>query len=167
MTYSNARRRGRTGLYRLFDAEADLLYIGIGETPSERLRCHTSMKEWWDRVVRAEVVWLPTRVEAEVAELKAIADEKPRYNVMGTTKHMKQPSELIPLPDTPFVTTHEIAATLHLQPTSLSQIIASHRDFPRSAGKEGLRRIWPTDLVHAWIAKHRPHCLPGDEAQAS
>lgn len=71
---------GTTALYRFFDADGDLLYVGIAMNPRSRFNGHASDKEWWPQVARKTVQWYPSRVLADAAETEAIALEKPRYN---------------------------------------------------------------------------------------
>lgn len=71
---------GRTALYRLFDGDGDLLYIGIANDPQQRWERHRQIKDWWPQVARKTVEWHATRLEAAAAEEAAIQHERPRYN---------------------------------------------------------------------------------------
>lgn len=73
----------RTALYRLFDDNDQLLYVGIAFNPRVRWYHHKKHKAWWPEVTRREVVWLEDRRLAEAAEQEAIAMEKPLYNISG------------------------------------------------------------------------------------
>ena len=68
-------------LYRAFDAEDQLLYVGISVGPRERFNQHAATKPWWNEVARIEIERFATAAEAGAAELTAIRDEHPRYNV--------------------------------------------------------------------------------------
>lgn len=68
-------------LYRLFNAEGDLLYIGHTGDLTVRLRCHKSDKAWWSEVSRIESVEHWPKEAAIEAERAAIRSESPRYNV--------------------------------------------------------------------------------------
>lgn len=70
------------GLYRLFNRDGRLLYIGIGGCPAIRLKAHSKQKAWWPEVDRSkiQVEWFRTYGEAEVAEKEAIQTEDPLYN---------------------------------------------------------------------------------------
>lgn len=76
--------RRRTALYRLFDAQGRLLYVGIAFNPRGRWRGHCSTKSWWQQVDRREVEWYDSRSAALAAEGVAIIKERPLYNVAGT-----------------------------------------------------------------------------------
>lgn len=73
----------RTALYRLFDSEGRLLYVGITFNPRNRWAGHSATKSWWKQVVRREIEWHETRYAAEAAERAAILAERPLYNIAG------------------------------------------------------------------------------------
>lgn len=73
----------RTALYRLFDRDGRLLYVGITGKPSGRWRQHSADKPWWDQVADRKLEWFDARPIAADAEVEAISSESPLYN--GTT----------------------------------------------------------------------------------
>lgn len=70
-------------LYRLFDAEDHLLYVGASMSAPARLEAHRRDKSWWPEVARATFEHYETRHLATVAEADAIESEHPRYNKAG------------------------------------------------------------------------------------
>ncbi|WPO69947.1 GIY-YIG nuclease family protein [Streptomyces sp. KN37] len=70
----------RTALYRLFNAEGDLLYVGISKNPRKRWGQHALEKPWWHEIAEKTVEWHPDRATAEALETQAIVDEKPAYD---------------------------------------------------------------------------------------
>lgn len=71
----------RCALYRFYDADDRLLYVGISNDPESRWNGHRySIKRWPSLVTRRAVDWFDTRPEAEAAEVAAIKEEKPRFN---------------------------------------------------------------------------------------
>lgn len=70
-----------TTLYRFFDAEGALLYVGITSVQRTRWHQHAATKEWWDQVSSATTEHFATRPEAETAENHAIEHEGPKHNV--------------------------------------------------------------------------------------
>jgi hypothetical protein len=69
-------------LYRLYDKAGELLYIGITSRQwPARAQQHASSKPWWPQVAAMTFEELPSPEEALVAERRAIATEKPRYNI--------------------------------------------------------------------------------------
>jgi hypothetical protein len=68
-------------LYRHFDADGRLLYIGISLEPIIRLRRHRQ-SSWAADIRRIEVMTYPDRASAELAETNAIQSELPVHNVL-------------------------------------------------------------------------------------
>lgn len=73
----------RTALYRLYDEERALLYVGITRNVEQRFSEHERDKPWWPLVTTRAVEWFDTRPAALAAELVAIHDEHPVHNVTG------------------------------------------------------------------------------------
>lgn len=68
-------------LYRFFDSEGQLLYVGLTMNPGARWKVHSREKSWWTDVRTVTLEWFPDREAVEVAERAAIATEGPLYNV--------------------------------------------------------------------------------------
>jgi len=73
-------------LYRFYDADYELLYIGQTISPRTRFKDHAITKDWWEDVAKIELVRFNGPIELSQAEIRAIKTEKPKYNVM----HNKQ-----------------------------------------------------------------------------
>lgn len=69
-------------LYRLFNADGDLLYIGITTNPGVRFAEHRLTKSWWGDVATTTLEHFPSRAELEQAEAQAIAREAPKRNMV-------------------------------------------------------------------------------------
>lgn len=67
-------------LYRMFDAEGALLYIGASANLPDRVEQHRRSKEWWREVATIQAVHFDSIVEVRRAEAQAINTESPRYN---------------------------------------------------------------------------------------
>jgi predicted GIY-YIG superfamily endonuclease len=67
-------------LYRLYDAEGDLLYIGITNNLNDRFCEHSATQPWWEAVTSAAVEFRCSRDDAVAAERTAIKTERPRHN---------------------------------------------------------------------------------------
>lgn len=76
-------RQGATDLYRYFDADGRLLYVGISFSAVARAAQHRQDKTWWTEFTRMEVERFSTRRAALDAELAAIRNENPVHNVIG------------------------------------------------------------------------------------
>lgn len=83
---TTATSRAPRAVYRLYDANGELLYIGSSDNPEKRWAAHRSTKSWWPQVVRREVTWHPWR-EAWGVEAAAIWHEEPRHNVFSTREY--------------------------------------------------------------------------------
>ena len=72
----------RTALYRLYDTDDRLLYVGIANNPERRWKQHAYEKAdlWWHEVTDKTVEWFESREKAAAAEIIAIRAEYPRYN---------------------------------------------------------------------------------------
>jgi predicted GIY-YIG superfamily endonuclease len=70
----------RTVLYRYFDADNRLLYVGISDSWSRRAEQHKRQSHWFPQMVRLETEWHEDRAAACAAETKAIRTESPLHN---------------------------------------------------------------------------------------
>jgi predicted GIY-YIG superfamily endonuclease len=69
-------------LYRLYDAEDRLLYIGFSNSAHGRIRKHVAEKPWAGEIVRAEISEpIATYEQAQEAESIAIDTENPLRNM--------------------------------------------------------------------------------------
>ncbi len=69
-------------LYRFYDTNGRLLYIGITMDLGGRWGSHNRDKPWWRSVARATIEHHPNREAVLAAERAAIIAEKPAYNVI-------------------------------------------------------------------------------------
>ena len=73
----------RTALYRFYDSDDELLYIGISNDPDFRWKAHlygSARRGWPKEAARRTVEWHDSRPLALAAEEQAIKAERPRYN---------------------------------------------------------------------------------------
>jgi hypothetical protein len=71
---------GPTQLYRFYDSEFRLLYIGVTGRLVDRITQHRTKAEWWPLVAYLETEWHQSMYWALEAERAAIADEFPSFN---------------------------------------------------------------------------------------
>ena len=71
---------GPTALYRLFDEDGALLYVGVTQRLQRRLGSHRREKPWWGLVDHWETEWFDRRQDALKAETHAIKTERPMFN---------------------------------------------------------------------------------------
>jgi excinuclease UvrABC nuclease subunit len=83
-------------LYRHFDGQGTLLYVGISASAVRRLTDHKTQSAWFS-LIAVKVEHFPTRTAARKAEITAITKERPLYNIKGAIT----PSSALPeLPST-------------------------------------------------------------------
>lgn len=72
-------------LYRYFDVDGRLLYVGITEDPLARHNAHKATAAWWSSVdhARTRYEWFTDREDARRAELSTIRSEHPIWNKQG------------------------------------------------------------------------------------
>jgi hypothetical protein len=75
-------------LYRFYDTDGQLLYIGISFSAIQRAAQHRDAQPWWSDVARMDIEHLgtTTRRNAEQLERAAIAAESPRHNIAHNMK---------------------------------------------------------------------------------
>lgn len=71
----------KTQLYRHYDVDGNLLYVGISLSSVHRLSQHRQQSHWFEQIRRVDVQHFASRTEALEAEAIAISEESPRYNV--------------------------------------------------------------------------------------
>lgn len=72
-----------TILYRYFDNDANLLYVGITKNQFKRFSAHASKALWVSQINYATFEHFDTRSDALDAEAEAIRTENPKYNIAG------------------------------------------------------------------------------------
>jgi hypothetical protein len=75
-----------TELYRHYDADGKLLYVGISLSAVIRLAAHKQTSEWFNRIVQIKIERFSNRRAALIAERTAILAENPEFNTLGMTK---------------------------------------------------------------------------------
>lgn len=70
-------------VYRIYDADGRLIYIGETGDLFQRLSTHQSNAWWGSQAVSAKAQVYPDRVTARAAEREAIRSEQPRWNITG------------------------------------------------------------------------------------
>ena len=71
----------KTQLYRHFDADRKLLYVGISLSTFARLSQHKDHSPWFEKVATVSIEHFETREGAMAAERKAIKTESPQFNI--------------------------------------------------------------------------------------
>ena len=69
-------------LYRFFDKDEMLLYVGITMNPVGRFKNHRWSKPWWTAISRISMEHFASVDEVKTAERNAIKSEHPIWNVI-------------------------------------------------------------------------------------
>jgi len=84
-------------VYRIYDANDQLLYVGLTNDTTTRWYDHATRKPWWKTEAhRYEARWYATRAIARAEEIKAIRTERPRYNVSEAVRPPRDVTPRIP-----------------------------------------------------------------------
>jgi len=97
-----------TQLYRHFDKDDVLLYVGISLSTIQRLSQHKRTAHWFDKVTRVSVEKYATREEALFKERETIRLEKPLYNIVHNLVPQYVNVEPVELSELPYHSKTEI-----------------------------------------------------------
>lgn len=78
-----SEKHDTTALYRHWNADGELLYVGISLSALGRLQQHNNASHWANQIARVTIETFDTRDEAAEAERLAIANENPKHNIVG------------------------------------------------------------------------------------
>lgn len=108
----------KTGVYKMYDNNHNLLYVGMTVSLLSRMSDHIKQKEWFTEVEDISITWYSTRFEAEVAEKTSIRWDDPKYNkrsVIKNTDAFKHLQTLFGVPITQQDDFHKQLIDLRLQ----------------------------------------------------
>jgi hypothetical protein len=80
-----------TMLYRFFDKNETLLYVGESLAGPPRWAEHRRNRPWWHELSDVKVEIFSTKEAAKSAEWKAIQTENPKYNIKGKRPYVIAP----------------------------------------------------------------------------
>lgn len=70
-------------VYRVYDEDDELLYVGMSSRVYYRLRSHESTQWWWGLAATVSIRRYSDRQAARSAEIWAIRTERPVFNIAG------------------------------------------------------------------------------------
>lgn len=73
----------KTTVYRYYNADNELLYVGITKNQLNRFEAHSKVQPWFHEITKAFFQHTDTREEALEYEKYIIANEFPKYNKAG------------------------------------------------------------------------------------
>lgn len=77
-------------LYRAYDADGDLLYVGQSVNPEARMKHHEALSSWWPEAQRIVICKSGFTDERAARRAEAFAWEAPRENVRGAIRWAPQ-----------------------------------------------------------------------------
>lgn len=72
-------------VYRIYDKDNSLLYVGCTSDFGQRMNQHHNEREWGKEIFRTEVEVLPTKREGLEREGELVKTLSPRYNIRVST----------------------------------------------------------------------------------
>lgn len=79
----------KTAIYRHYDKDDRLLYLGISKEPFVRMHAHQQVATWVDDVARMTIEWVETRERAFELEKQYIIAELPLWNGTHNPRNAK------------------------------------------------------------------------------
>ena len=76
----------KTYLYKMYNNDDQLLYVGITNNVDQRFTAHASTKSWWKDVDNINLKIYQDRESAILSERMTIISEHPKYNELVTKK---------------------------------------------------------------------------------
>lgn len=119
-------------LYRHFDKDGALLYVGISRDPERRWAQHRTQSGWADVVTSSTVTWFVDEQHARAAERAAIAIENPIHNrarPLGgeALRRALRSYGITPPEDIEWITADQVGALTGVPAQSIDDFIDSHR----------------------------------------
>lgn len=76
-------------LYKHYDINNELLYVGSTYFPKRRNRQHIKHSEWGNEIFKIKISCFKTKAEALKEEKKIIKQEFPRFNKVSTQAYIE------------------------------------------------------------------------------
>jgi len=74
---------GQYFVYRIYDADKRLIYVGFTKNLEARIQTHTAHTWWGDQIAAIDAEPYDTSSSARAAETAVILTENPRWNTRG------------------------------------------------------------------------------------
>lgn len=111
-------------VYRLFNADDRLLYVGVTNKIGYRLTQHSRDKAWWQDVQRITVERHADRHSALLAETEAIRTERPMHNIAnGGTRYPIKWTTTVPEAERDWMTAAEFAAMFRVSEIYVQRLV--------------------------------------------
>ncbi|MDJ0460615.1 hypothetical protein [Streptomyces sp. H27-C3] len=161
---NEATDQRRAAVYRLWDTDGNLLYIGSAYSPGMRAKAHRA-KPWWPLAVRRTDEWHPSREAAYVAETVAIEQARPPGNKISGPGAVAVPAQgpkatrsVEGDPLLIFAELDDLFRELEAEPPAvrfrkLTEIMESLEAASRSARRLLIRQMRGSSMTYRGIAK--------------
>ena len=77
---------GRAFVYKCYDADNKLLYVGYSKSVLNRITQHQYGANWFDRVARIEAVAFESAEDAKLEERRCAENDNPEINISMTSR---------------------------------------------------------------------------------
>jgi len=142
-------------LYRHFDEDDNLLYVGISMSVAARLACHKSSSHWFDKIKKITIENFGTREEVLDAEIKAIQLEKPKFNVQNSLLDYRN----LTGDNAVFIGASAVAKKIGVDQNTLYRMIVTG-EFNVKPSSFFLTRKWRVQDVEKFITEGNPEDRP-------
>ena len=162
-------------LYRMFDADSRLLYVGISVHGPDRLNGHRHDKPWWPEIATVQMKHFPNRSAALQAEQAAIRTDNPKYNIahkpltrdplsrVGVQRPICM-GEKTGIPEfTGYLDRETAAAYFGIGVQTFDNLRRKNPDFPETE-YAGRTPLWKIDDLDKWRAGHPARKSRRDQA---
>ena len=136
-------------LYRHYDENDRLLYIGVSNSFFERLSNHKNHSHWFEKVTKIHLEHFDSQEDLLIAEKKAIKKEKPLHNIRY--------SDVNKIPTNPILNTVKVCRLLGVNRWTFNRMIEDGR-FPVEPIKGTKPKLWNSSFVNAWIEENKNQC---------
>jgi hypothetical protein len=145
-------------LYRLYDADGTLLYIGISYSAIARYAQHKADKPWIGDVCRIEIETHDvSRAEILEIERRAIIEERPQHNVVHSTA--KAPDEIPDGVAEFYAAELCVGPQLHRVATQMDELISAHNKLGFAISQRDFNHMMAAVAGSLRLADRCPECL--------
>lgn len=146
----------QTELYRFFDADDVLLYVGISTNAAIRSCGHRSQSSWYDQAVKMTIERCGTREAALEAEMRAIVTENPLHNKAGVPNPPSRARKIYTLKrDGVLINSVVLGEIIGVRPVVLRKQAADGTCSVKPIG-EIWPPVWHRNDVNAYLARQAP-----------